>query len=50
MTDILVIACTCLRCGFQNQVTIGLTNKKDTAVYKCDNCNFIIISSWMQEE
>jgi len=45
-----VIQNICLRCGFTNQTEIGLTNTNDNAVYKCDNCNFIILTSWIEEQ
>jgi hypothetical protein len=45
-----VIQNICLRCGIVNETNIGLTNSSDTAIYKCENCNFIIFSSWMEDE
>ena len=45
-----VIQNVCLRCGGINETEIGLTNSNDNAVYKCDNCKFIIFTSWMEEE
>ncbi|MCJ8306737.1 MAG: hypothetical protein HRU07_06785 [Nitrosopumilus sp.] len=45
-----VIQTVCLRCGFINQITLGLINSNDNAVYKCNNCNFIVLTSWMEEQ
>jgi len=47
---VFVIQNVCLRCGKINETELGLTNKNDNAVYKCDNCKFIIFSSWMEEK
>jgi len=47
---IMVIQNICLRCGYVNQSEVGLTGGKDTAVYRCDNCKFIIFSSWLEEQ
>ena len=45
-----VIGTICLRCGANNEFDIGLTNSDDLADYKCRKCNFIVISSWMEEK
>lgn len=47
---VFVIQTTCLRCGNVNQTDVGLTNKEDNAVYKCNHCGFIIFTSWMEEK
>lgn len=47
---VFVIQNICLRCGSINETELGLTNKNDNAVYKCNNCKFIIFSSWMEEK
>ena len=44
-----VIQNNCLRCGYVNETEVGLTNKNDNAVYRCDNCKFIIFTSWTEE-
>lgn len=50
MTTVLVIQSICLRCGSINETDIGLTNKNDNAVYRCDYCKYIILTSWMEEK
>jgi len=45
-----VVQNVCLRCGAINETELGLINEKDNAVYKCDNCKFIIFTSWMEEK
>lgn len=47
---VFVIQNVCLRCGNINETELGLTNKNDNAVYKCDNCKFIIFSSRMEDQ
>ncbi len=44
-----IIQNICLRCGFSNETELALTNEKDNANYRCDNCKFIIFTSWMEE-
>lgn len=44
-----VIQSICIRCGFTNKTEIGLTNPNDDAIYKCENCKYIILTSWMEE-
>jgi len=46
---IMIIQNICLRCGFNNQTEVGLTGKDDQAVYRCDNCKFIIFNSWLED-
>jgi len=47
---LMIIQNICLRCGYTNETEIGLTAQKDTALYRCDNCKFIIFSSWLEEK
>jgi len=44
-----IVQNTCNRCGFVNETEVAITYKEDTAVYRCDNCKFIIFSSWMED-
>lgn len=48
MSDEFIVSSICLRCGYQNQKSLVLSNKKDNTIYHCDNCNFIILTSWME--
>lgn len=49
MTDSMTAQTVCIRCGYVNQSEIGLTGKKDEAVYRCENCKFIVLTTWMEE-
>lgn len=47
---VFVVQVTCLRCGYVNEKKLLLANENDNATYKCDNCKFIVVTSWMEEE
>lgn len=49
MTKTIVVQCVCIRCGDISEFELGLINKNDKAVYKCDNCNFIILVSRIED-
>lgn len=49
MTKIINVRLTCLRCGKVNDITLGLTNKEDDAIYTCVICKFIIANSWLED-
>lgn len=50
MAQIFIIQTVCLSCGYVNQCEIGLTHKEDNAVYRCENCKFILFSSWIEDK
>jgi len=47
---IFVVQNICLRCGHINEIELGLINGNDNAVYRCTQCKFIVITSWMIEK
>ena len=47
---VFVIKNVCLRCGYSNETELGLINKNDDAVYKCDYCKFIMFTSYMEDK
>ena len=49
MPDSMTAQTVCLKCGYVNQNEIGLSAKKDTAVYRCENCKFIVLTTWIEE-
>jgi DNA-directed RNA polymerase subunit RPC12/RpoP len=50
LVKLFIIRAICVRCGRINDYSLGLTNKSDDAVYTCENCNFNVIVSWMEEK
>ena len=50
MVQKFVVECVCLRCGKVNEFELGLTNKHDHAVYRCNNCSWICITSWVEDD
>lgn len=49
MTE-MIIQNICLRCGFVNETSVGLTHPDTNATYRCDNCKFIIFTSWIEAQ